>query len=70
MGKYLVVLIVLVVIYNFYFVLQTILPTKDDSPLLVNANAPKTFQITTQLLKPITWWNSEILNDSGLIDHS
>lgn len=69
-GKYFVVFMALVVIYNFYCMLQTILPTKNDSPLLVDAYTPITFQITTQLFKSVTGWNSEILNGSSLIDHS
>jgi hypothetical protein len=64
------VFMALVVIYNFYCMLQTILPTKNDSPLLVDAYTPITFQITTQLFKSVTGWNSEILNGSSLIDHS
>jgi len=50
-------------------VLQTLFPSESNSPLLIDTNAPKTFQITAQLLKTIAGRNSKILHDSRLIDH-
>jgi len=45
-GKYLEVLMVLMVIDYLHVVLQTLFPSENDSPLLVDTNAPKTFQVT------------------------
>ena len=57
------------VINDFHVVLQTVFPSENDSPLLVDPHTPKSLQITAQLLKSITRRDSEILDDSCLIDH-
>ncbi len=68
-GRYLEMLMVLMIIDNLNFVLQTIFPTKNDSPLLIDTNAPESHQITAQLLKTIAGWDSKILNVLSLVDH-
>lgn len=68
-GRYLEVLMVLMVIDDLNVVLQTLFPSENDPPLLIDTNAPKPLQVAAQLLKSIVGRNSEILNDSSLIDH-
>lgn len=60
---------ILMVVDNFYFMLGAIHPAEDNSPLLVDSNAPKSGQIPLQLFQPIAWGHLEILNDPRLIDH-
>ncbi len=57
------------VVDNLHFVLRAILPSENDSPLLVDPNAPEPSQLPLQLFKSIAWGNLKILNDSCLIDH-
>ena len=60
---------VLMVIDDLNVVLQTLFPSENDPPLLIDTNAPKLLQVAAQLLKSIVGRNSEILYDSSLIDH-
>jgi len=68
-GRYLEVLMVLMVIDDPDVVLQTFFPSENDPPLLVDSNAPKPLQVAAQLLKPVAGRNPEILHDSRLVDH-
>ncbi len=58
------------VIGNPHFVLRAIFPSENNSPLLVDSNAPESGQLSLQLFKSIAWGNLKILNDSRLIDHA
>ena len=61
---------ILMVVYYSYFLLCAILPTENNSPLLIDSNTPKSIQGTFQLLKSIARWYLKILNNSRLIDHA
>jgi len=63
------VLIVSMVANYLHIVLRTFFPSENDSPLLIYSKAPKTFQVTDQLFKSIARRDTEILDDSCLIDH-
>ena len=62
--------VLLVVINDGNVVLDSVDPTEDDSPLLIDAYAPKSLEIALQRLQPVCWRNPKILQVSGLINHT
>ena len=58
------------VVDDSHLMLRAIFPSENNSPLLIDTNAPEACQIPLQLFKSVAGRNPEILNDSGLIDHS
>jgi len=55
------------VVGNFNFTGISVLPDKTDAPLIVDSYAVLTFSVSFQGLKPVAWWNPEILKAPGLI---
>lgn len=49
------------VIHNLNLKGITLLPTKDDSPLLINPNAMEALPVAFKQLETIAWWNAQIL---------
>lgn len=50
------------IIHQRDIVRVTIFPNKDQSPLLVNPNAPVTLAVAGELLQPIAGWKQHIFN--------
>ncbi len=48
---------ILVIVYNCYISLCSVLPTEYDAPLLIDSNTPVARQIAFELFKAIAGWN-------------
>lgn len=47
----------------------TSLPLENDPPLIVDSNAIKLLQMSGQLLQTVSWWNTEVCEVLGVIQH-
>jgi len=47
------------VISNFYIISVIVYPFKDNSPLVINSYAPKSFKVSRHFFKPIARWNTK-----------
>ncbi len=55
------------IVDDSHFIGAVFCPTKDDAPLLVNANRMKAFALTMKRFQLIPGWNGQIIELSGLI---
>jgi hypothetical protein len=58
-----------VVIDDLDLVRVSCFPPKADPPLIVHSDAELTCTITSQLLKPVPWWDSQIFQAFGRIEY-
>jgi len=54
-----------VIVCDFYFGCNTIVPVEAYTPLIIDPNAVLTLSISRQSLKTITGWNPQIIEISG-----
>jgi hypothetical protein len=47
-----------------------VLPSKTDTPLIVDSNAPLARPIAGELLQPVCWWNTKVFQGVGSIQHA
>jgi hypothetical protein len=57
-----------VIIHNRYVFRSRRSPTKTDSPLLVDPNTVLARTVTSQLLEPITWRDSQVIQLIGGVE--
>ena len=48
------------VVGNFHFGRFSVIPTKNQAPLLIDSHAPETFEIAGERFEPIAGWNPQI----------
>ena len=58
-----------VVIDDFYLALVSTVPAENDSPLVIDADAPESLEITLQRFEAIGWRNPKVSQFSGLVQH-
>jgi hypothetical protein len=58
-----------VIVNQSNFVRLRVRPTKDDPPLLVDADAVETFPVSAKSFEPVPWGRPEISKSSRSVDH-
>ena len=53
------------VVGDFYFGRFSVIPTKNQAPLLIDSHAPETLEIAGEGFEPIAGWDSQILQNFG-----
>ena len=51
------------VVSDFYFGRFSVIPTKNQAPLLIDSHAPETLEIAGEGFEPIAGWDSQILQN-------
>ena len=72
MGRILLVgfiVISSVIIHYFYIDSITVLKTKTQTPLVINADAPLPLAISVQSFQPIAGWRTKVFNSIRIIQH-
>jgi hypothetical protein len=59
-----------VIINDLDIVRISFTPLKTDTPLIVNSDTPLTFPITFKLFQSIGWWDSQVVQGNGIVDHT
>jgi hypothetical protein len=58
-----------VVVSDGYIPFAAIIPSEDDPPLLVDPDAPETFQPPVQSFQSVSGWYRQVLDGSRLVQH-
>jgi hypothetical protein len=60
----------LVVVDDFNVSFDTVIPTENDPPLIIDADAPESLHVSFQCFETVRWRGPDVAQVSGLIEHA